>query len=73
MLQPEPEIEAVALPATLVWLRVPVMEPLIEQLLHVKPENGMEKAPSPPTIVVPEDNTAQLRRPEFRGTLAVIA
>jgi hypothetical protein len=43
MLQPEPEIEAVTLPATLAWFRtVPLIVPLMEQLPHVRPANGIE-------------------------------
>ena len=74
MLQPAPEIEAVTPPATLVWLRmVPAIVPLMEQLLHARPANGMESAPSLPTTVVPEDCAVQFPKGEGRGTLALIA
>src|SRR2546425_3282146 len=54
-LQPGPEIEAVTLPKTPVGTMVPVIVPLIEQLLHARPENGMEKTPLLLTTVVPEE------------------
>ena len=73
-LQPEPEIEAVTLPETPVGTMVPVIVPLMEQLLHARPENGMEKAPLLLTTVVPEELGAT--QPggfvEPRGTSALI-
>ena len=78
VLQPEPEIDAVTLPDTLVGTMVPVIMPLMEQLLQARPENGMEKAPLLLTTVVPEDCAVQPWRPEppggfNRGTSALIA
>jgi hypothetical protein len=54
-LQPEPEIDAVTLAETLVGVMVPVTVPLMEQLLHARPENGMENVPVPLTTVVPAE------------------
>ncbi len=74
MLQPEPEIEAVTLPDTPVGAMVPVTVPLMEQLLHVRPENGMEKAPLVLTTIVPEEaGAAQLSGPgrPVKGTPAL--
>ena len=73
-LQPEPEIAAVTLPETLVGTMVPVIVPLMEQLLQVRPENGIERAPLLPTTVVPEDLAVQLWGPGAlnRGTSALI-
>lgn len=52
-LQPEPTVDAVALPVTPVGTTVPTMVPLIEQSLQLRPENGMENVPLLPTSVVP--------------------
>ncbi len=52
-LQPEPTVDAVALPDTPVGTTVPTMVPLIEQLLQARPENGMENVPLLATTVVP--------------------
>jgi hypothetical protein len=57
-LQPEPEIEAVTLPEMPVGTMVPVIVPLMEQLLQATPENGMEKAPLLLTTVVPVESGA---------------
>ena len=73
-LQPEPTVDAVALPVTPVGTTVPTMAPLIEQLLQARPENGMVKVPLVPTFVVPETlGGVQLRGPggPGSGTLAV--
>ena len=53
-LQAEPEIAAETLPVTLVAVTVPAMVPLIEQLLHVSPENGKENDPFASTFVIPD-------------------
>jgi hypothetical protein len=42
------------LPVTLLGTTVPVIVPLIVQLLHVRPENGIENAPFASTLVEPE-------------------
>ena len=52
-LQPEPTADAVTLPDTPVGTTVPTMVPLMEQLLQVRPENGMENVPLLATTVVP--------------------
>lgn len=73
-LQPEPEMDAVTLPETLVGKMVPAIVPLIEQLLHARPENGMENTPLLPTTVVPSTlGATQLRAPGSlgSGTVAV--
>jgi hypothetical protein len=63
-LQPEPELEATTLPETAVGTMIPVIVPLIEQLLQVAPENGIEKAPLLLTTIVPADCALQLGGPE---------
>jgi hypothetical protein len=69
VLQPEPEVDAVTLPERLVGTTVPVVVPLMEQLLHVRPENGMENVPVLLTTVVPVDCAVQLWTPEPPGGL----
>ena len=59
-LQPEPELVATTLPETPVGMMTPVIVPLIEQLLQVAPENGIEKAPLLLTTIVPADWALQL-------------
>ena len=76
LLQPEPELEATTLPETPVGTMIPVIVPLIEQLLQVAPENGIEKAPLLLTTMVPADCAVQLWMPEpptNKGTSARIA
>lgn len=69
LLQPEPAIEAVTLPETLVELTVPVTVPLIVQSEHDKPENGIENAPLAATLVVPATSEGtQLFRGIGNGT-----
>jgi hypothetical protein len=68
MVQPEPESEAVTLPEMSVGTMVPVIVPLMEQLLQAN-ENGMEKVPLVLTTVVPEELAGQLRF--ARGTPAI--
>lgn len=73
-LQPEPVVDAVTLPDTPVGTTVPTMVPLIEQLLQVRPKNGMENVPSVPTTVAPATlGGVQLRGAGSlgRGTLTV--
>ena len=73
-LQPVPEIEAVTLPDRFVATMVPMIVPLIAQLLQASPENGMEKSPLLLTTVVPRAvGATQPRRLLGRGTLAMIA
>ena len=59
-LQPEPVLEATTLPETPDGTMIPVIVPLIEQLLQVAPENGIEKAPLLLTTIVPADCALQL-------------
>ena len=70
--QPTPVIEAVRLPETPVGTTIPVIVPLMEQLLHPRPENGIEKAPVLLTTVVP-DAGALHRVGVTKGGLAMIA